>query len=65
MANTVESNPLQEYVDLDALAWVQLKRHRRTGESLNADVVDVSESQVDEGAEFPFTSADENSSDDE
>ncbi|KAI4682760.1 uncharacterized protein J4E84_007224 [Alternaria hordeiaustralica] len=47
MANTVESNPLQE-----------------SAESMRAEVVDVSESQVDEGAEFPYTSADELSDDD-
>ncbi|KAI4707087.1 hypothetical protein J4E89_008026 [Alternaria sp. Ai002NY15] len=47
MANTVESNPLQE-----------------SEESMRAEIVDVSESQVDEGAEFPYTSADELSDDD-
>jgi len=64
MANTVESNPLQEYVGLDARAQVQLKRHRRSEESMREEIVDVSELQVDEGAEFPYTSADELSDDD-
>ncbi|KAI4690317.1 hypothetical protein J4E81_007470 [Alternaria sp. BMP 2799] len=47
MANTVESNPLQE-----------------SEESMREEIVDVSELQVDEGAEFPYTSADELSDDD-
>ena len=56
MANTVESNPLQEYVGLDARAQVQLKRHRRSAESMKEGVVDVS--QVEEGAEIPYIAAD-------
>jgi len=56
MANTVESNPLQEYVDLDARAQVQLKRHRRSTGSMKEGIVDVS--QVEEGAEIPYIAAD-------
>jgi len=65
MANTVESNPLQEYVGLDARAQVQLKRHRRSEESMREEIVDVSESQVDEGAEIPYIAADLEHSDDD